>query len=83
MEVWSQVFCDIIVQIPLSRVMVAGIEKMRTELFAMISPTQELLFKLVERGESCDYTIVGSNIFYGNMVIAWPKNFEFGPLFNY
>ena len=63
--------------------LVSGIEKMRTELYAYVAPTQELLFKLAEREESCDYVIVGANLFYGNMVMAWPKNFSYGPLFNY
>ena len=63
--------------------LVSGIEKMRFELYAYVAPTQELLFKLVERGESCAYIIVGSNLFYGNLVMAWPKNFSYGPLFDY
>ena len=62
---------------------VAGIEKMKNEPYAMLISTQEMLFKLVEREESCGYVIVGPTLFFGNMIIAWPKNFAFGPLFDY
>ena len=66
-----------------SKGIVDGIEKMNTEPFAMLISTQEMLFKLVEREESCAFVIVGPILFHGNMIIAWPKNFAFGPLFDY
>ena len=62
---------------------VAGIEKMNNQPYAMIISTQEMLFKLMEREQSCDFVIVGPILFYGNMIMAWPKNFAFGPLFDY
>ena len=66
-----------------SKGIVDGIEKMNTEPFAMLISTQEMLFKLVEREESCAFVIVGPILIHGNMIIAWPKNFAFGPLFDY
>ena len=63
--------------------LVDGIDRMNKEPYAMLISTQELLFKLVERDESCAFVIVGPILFYGNMIIAWPKNYAFGPLFDY
>ena len=60
-----------------------GIEKMKTEQFAYLTPKQELLVELVRRKESCAYIIAGSTLFYGNLIMAWPKNFPYGPLFDY
>ena len=62
---------------------VGGIGKMNTEPYALLISTQEMLFKLLERDESCAFIIAGPILFYGNMIMAWPKNFAFGPLFDY
>ena len=50
---------------------------------AMVQATQAIYGVLAASGDQCSIVQVGPNLFNGNLIIAWTKDFPYAPLFNY
>ena len=61
----------------------AAVIKMKEEQFAYMQATQAIYGILARSGDECNIVQIGPNLFNGNLVIAWGKQFPYAPLFNY
>ena len=41
------------------------------------------VFNAAARGQECDVIEMGPNLFNGNLVFAWQKNYPYGRILNY
>ena len=50
---------------------------------SVISSNKYLLRTSERTGETCNIVEIGPNLFNGNLVMAWKKNFPYAPILNY
>ena len=50
---------------------------------SVISNTEYLMKTSERTGETCNIVEIGPNLFNGNLVMAWRKNFPYAPILNY
>ena len=53
------------------------------EAISVTSSRKYLLIISERTGETCKIVEIGPNLFNGNLVMAWKKNFPYAPILNY